>query len=631
MDEAAGPRGAAAGSEAGEASAGAVSPESSPSATVPLGIASFFEQDPDDRPALLLLRGEPEGAGRAAVALAESLARSGHRIVLCDLSLSSPELHRILDVPNDEGMTDLFEFGASLRRVTIRVRDGSLFFAPAGVGVSDPERIAGHPRWNRLLEGAAEAGATLLLYVPASLPGVDRIARRVPAAAVIGTDADAEAAAESLPDGCPLLDLIPVSRAETTWPASGGGVAAGAEPREEFEAEAGARDEADTDPRHGAADGDAFDEALANFRPFDDEGPRTEPEAPQDAGDVAATAAVTDGVTDAAAPPPVELRSPVPAVGASAAVTSPAGSAPDTPHGTGGESARGGTMHGTAGDTMRGPSGGALHRPAGDAPATPSGADGTPVDADAAPAAVAHAVATEDGGGDVDRGLPPARVGVWIALGVAVVLLLLALIFLRPPANAEPAAPGAETASPEEPAVVEGAIPAAPAHGEIVPLAYTVAIEAHPDLGTARNRLERLRGAEEGMPFLITPFPLEDGDVVYRVMAGPYGDSAEAVVVRDVLYADGRKATASAWDVRPAAFGFLLDERETMEGARARAEELTEAGIPAYTVSIAPDGAARIYAGVFSLREQASVLAGRLSELGLDPPLVRISGWVPTP
>ncbi|HVS11851.1 MAG TPA: hypothetical protein VMS76_18440, partial [Planctomycetota bacterium] len=65
--------------------------------------------------------------------------------------------------------------------------------------------------------------------------------------------------------------------------------------------------------------------------------------------------------------------------------------------------------------------------------------------------------------------------------------------------------------------------------------------------------------------------------------------------------------------------------------ARARAEELTEAGIPAYPVAIAPDGAARIYAGVFSLREQASVLAGRLSGMGLDPPLVRISGWVPSP
>ena len=597
-DEVAGPRGAAAGSEAGEASAGAVSPESSLFATVPLGIASFFQQDPVDRPALLLLRGEPEGAGQAAVALARSLARSGHRIVLCDLSLSSPELHRVLGVPNDEGMTDLFEFGASLRRVTTRVRDGSLFFAPAGVGVSDPERIAGHPRWNRLLEGAAEAGATLLLYVPASLPGVERIARRVSAAAVIGTDADAEAAAETLPDGCSLLDLIPVSRVGDARFGSRGSVGTGAAPREEVEAEAGPRDEPDTEPRHDPADrhtdpdpiaealarpgaiagapeahepvrevgagtdGDAFDEALANFRPFDDDGPATRREAPDAAGDAPRDADDPMGtapVTDPAGPPPAGAPSPVP-----------------------GEDA-------------------------------------------------AHTAAAADRGDDADRGLPPARVGLWIALGVAVVLLLLALTFLRPPANAEPAAPGAETASPEEPAVVEGAIPAAPAQGEIVPLAFTVAIEAHPDLPTARNRLERLRGAEEGMPFLITPFPLDDGDVVYRVMAGPYGDSAEAVFVRDVLFADGRKATRSAWDVRPAAFGFLLDERETMVAARARAEELTEAGIPAYTVSIAPDGAARIYAGVFSLREQASVLAGRLSELGLDPPLVRISGWVPTP
>jgi hypothetical protein len=242
----------------------------------------------------------------------------------------------------------------------------------------------------------------------------------------------------------------------------------------------------------------------------------------------------------------------------------------------------------------------------------------------------AEALADAEGRGH-DRPAGPAplaRTWLWVALGLVVVLLLLALIFLRPPANAEPTEPASP---PAEPAVSESAIPAEPADGEFVPLGYTVAIEAHTNLDTARIRLARLRRMEAAMPFLITPYPLDDDVVVYRLMAGPYADSAEAVVVRDILYDDGRKPTVSEWDVRPTAFGYLIDEAETMEGARDRARELTDAGIPAYTVSIAPDGAARIYAGAFSLREQATVLAGPLSELGLDPPLVRISGWIPSP
>jgi hypothetical protein len=189
---------------------------------MPLGIVSFFRQPSEARPGLLLLAADVERGGAVAVDVAAALAGAGHRIVLCDLSLSEPALHRVLGLPNDEGMTDLFEFGASLRRVTTPVPDGGFFFAPAGVGVSDPERIAGHPRWDRLLAGARDAGATLLLYAPAHLPGVDRMARRVGAAAVIGPEAAADAVAEGLPEGCSLVDRIPAGRAAEEAAAAGG-------------------------------------------------------------------------------------------------------------------------------------------------------------------------------------------------------------------------------------------------------------------------------------------------------------------------------------------------------------------------------------------------------------------------
>ena len=610
MDEVAGPRGAAAGSEAGDASAGSVSPATLSNATMPPGIVSFFRQAANTRPGLLLLAADDPRAGEVAVELATALAADGHRIVLCDLSLLGPALHRILDVPNDEGMTDLFEFGASLRRVSAPVPEGGFFFAPAGIGVSDPQRIAGHPRWDRLLEGARDAGATLLLYAPASLPGAERIAGRVGAVAVIGAPVDADAVAERLPAGCALLDRVPASPAVPDAPE--------------------------------AADVRAPDEALATFRPFDDDAEA----GVADLGAAPAAAAVTApaSVPDAEEPPAEVPAEPIPE---STAVTDaaepeppepeldalqPGESEPDAPEPDLPEPE---LPEPTAPTLGPAPAEVAEVAPeplpeetavAAPEPLPEDGADATveallDEAADAAPEPVAPEAGPPSG-----EAAPPAlaRTGLWIGLGLIVVLLLLALVFLRPGADG---ASLEDAAPPPEPAVTESAVPAMPTEGEIVPHGYTVAIEAHPDLAAARARLRRLQRVEDGMPFLITPFPLEDGAPVYRVMAGPYADSSEAVVVRDILYGDGRKSSVSEWDVRPTAFGYLMDEAATMEAAHARALEFTEAGIPAYAVPVGPDGAARIYAGAFSLREQASVLADQLSELGLDPPLVRISGW----
>ena len=56
-------------------------------------------------------------AANATLALADSLAASGERVVVADLSLDRPELHERLGVDNTEGLTDVFLFGAAVRAV----------------------------------------------------------------------------------------------------------------------------------------------------------------------------------------------------------------------------------------------------------------------------------------------------------------------------------------------------------------------------------------------------------------------------------------------------------------------------------------------------------------------------------
>jgi len=117
-------------------------------------------------------------ASRAVVAIAREWAQQDLRIFLMDLGLDDPTLHDLLGLPNGEGVTDAFLYGASVQRIAQPALDDTIFFASAGTATSDPEEILGHPRWNDLAGGFSEADATLLLFLPTDLPGAEKIMSR---------------------------------------------------------------------------------------------------------------------------------------------------------------------------------------------------------------------------------------------------------------------------------------------------------------------------------------------------------------------------------------------------------------------------------------------------------------------
>lgn len=178
---------------------------------LPPALLTFFERPAGERPALLLVAGAGARASgwaaRASAALAGSLAYLAYRVVLCDLSVEEPELHQLLETPNLEGMADIFLFGASLRRVATRTGSG-IHFVPAGPAVADAADILEHPRWNRLLSGAAEAEATLLLYVPAGGSGLESLTRQVPAVVILATAEESDRVLADLPPGPPPVAVL---------------------------------------------------------------------------------------------------------------------------------------------------------------------------------------------------------------------------------------------------------------------------------------------------------------------------------------------------------------------------------------------------------------------------------------
>jgi cell division septation protein DedD len=118
--------------------------------------------------------------GQAAVAMARGWALTGQPTYLCDLALEEPELHTVLGVQNDEGVTDVLLYGASPRRVAHRIDEG-LFLAPAGTVPPDPAAVRSSPRWDALVDGFAGADALLLLYVHADAPGIAAVLARADA------------------------------------------------------------------------------------------------------------------------------------------------------------------------------------------------------------------------------------------------------------------------------------------------------------------------------------------------------------------------------------------------------------------------------------------------------------------
>lgn len=73
-----------------------------------------------------------EGKSTTSYAIASSVARLGRRVALIDVDLRRPSLHRLMDMPNDIGFSDLLVAGATLDQVLHPTAIERLSFIPSG-------------------------------------------------------------------------------------------------------------------------------------------------------------------------------------------------------------------------------------------------------------------------------------------------------------------------------------------------------------------------------------------------------------------------------------------------------------------------------------------------------------------
>lgn len=129
-------------------------------------------------------------AAETAIALAEVCAARGENVILADLSLDDPELHTRLGVENEEGLSDVFLFGASLPHITQTAPGRTFRLIPASPFTPDAREILAHERWGSVFEEFAVSQSKLLVYLPADVDGAEMFSDRVGHTVVLADGAE---------------------------------------------------------------------------------------------------------------------------------------------------------------------------------------------------------------------------------------------------------------------------------------------------------------------------------------------------------------------------------------------------------------------------------------------------------
>jgi non-specific protein-tyrosine kinase len=139
-----------------------------------------------------------EGKTSTCVNLAAALALAGHRLILLDLDLRHPDVHRWLGGHNESGVSDVLLQRRPLEECLQFVslgesqsgRDRGLYLLPTGPPVAEPTELLGGGRLAKLLEALAEQADIVLIDSPPVLPVADTLViGRMVAGAVLVVEA----------------------------------------------------------------------------------------------------------------------------------------------------------------------------------------------------------------------------------------------------------------------------------------------------------------------------------------------------------------------------------------------------------------------------------------------------------
>jgi Mrp family chromosome partitioning ATPase/capsular polysaccharide biosynthesis protein len=126
-----------------------------------------------------------EGKTTIAANLAYSMARTGRHVIVADLDLRRPAMHRVFEVARNQGLVDCLFDGLPLDRALIpidtksnaenAVHGGSLQLLPAGMLTTDPSELFRSPSFARTMRELHGRADVLILDTAPLLPVADTV------------------------------------------------------------------------------------------------------------------------------------------------------------------------------------------------------------------------------------------------------------------------------------------------------------------------------------------------------------------------------------------------------------------------------------------------------------------------
>ncbi len=109
---------------------------------------------------------EGEGKTTTIANLAVTLAQQDNRVLILDADLRRPKVHKVFDVENDQGLTEILVNKVDPKSLIKETFVGNLFVLPSGVLPPNPAELLGSKNLVKLIEELKESYDYVLIDVP---------------------------------------------------------------------------------------------------------------------------------------------------------------------------------------------------------------------------------------------------------------------------------------------------------------------------------------------------------------------------------------------------------------------------------------------------------------------------------
>ena len=117
--------------------------------------------------------GPAEGKSTTAANLAVAFAQQGHRVLIVDCDLRRSRLHKMMEVSQSPGLTNVLVGSNSIAEAIKPTRIERLMLMPSGALPPNPAELLGSDRMRKLLDTLAESYDTVILDTPPLLAASD--------------------------------------------------------------------------------------------------------------------------------------------------------------------------------------------------------------------------------------------------------------------------------------------------------------------------------------------------------------------------------------------------------------------------------------------------------------------------